>query len=288
MAQIPARAPSATAALRRGFNRRAAHYDQVARWTGAIATELTDRLQWLSFAPKTVLDLGAGTGSASRALKARYPGAHVIALDISEAMLVRLRPAWWRPISRVRGDAQALPVRTGSIDLICSSLLLPWLAEPMPALAEALRVLTPRGCLSFATLGPGSLAELASAFTSVDDRRHRNLLPDMADLAQLLTAAGFADPVLDIERETRHCASTLELLRLVHGCGFVVDAGRRRGLLGRQGLQRLEAAYESVRQPAGLPVTLEVIYGQAWRPGSAAPTRSRRGEAVVPISSIRR
>jgi malonyl-CoA O-methyltransferase len=288
MARSPARTPSATAALRRGFNRRAAGYDQAARWTGPIATELSDRLQWLAFAPNTVLDLGAGTGSLSRALKARYPGAHVIALDISEAMLMRLRPAWWRPISRVHGDAQALPIRPGSIDLICSSLLLPWLVNPILSLAEALRALAPRGCLSFATLGPGSLAELAGAFSSVDECSHRNPLPDMAELAQLLSAAGFADPVLDIERETRHCASTLEVLQRAHGCGFVVDPLRRCGLLGRDGLERLEAAYERYRQPAGLPVTLEVIYGQAWRPGSAPPTRSKRGEVVVPITSIRR
>jgi malonyl-CoA O-methyltransferase len=281
------RAPSAAA--RRGFNRRAASYDRFAQFARAVGAELVDRLQWLAFVPESVLDLGAGTAHTSRALKARYPGAHVIALDVAERMLMQARSAWWRPISRICADAARLPLKSGSVDLICSSLLLPWLPDPSDALAEAARVLTPRGCLTFATVGPQSLVELAHAFASLDECVHRNPLPDMADLAHVLAQTGFADPVLDIERETHYCASTRELLELLHRTGIgVIDCGRRRGLLGRGGLRTLEAAYERDRQPAGLPVAVEVIYGQAWRPGRAPPQRAKRGEAVIPFASIRR
>jgi malonyl-CoA O-methyltransferase len=284
------RAPCAAApSVRRLFNRRAPTYDRFAQFARAVGSELVDRLQWIAFVPDCVLDLGAGTAFVSRALKARYPRAHVIALDAAENMLIQARGTWWRPISRVCADAARLPLKSDSVDLICSSLLLPWLADPTDALAEAARVLTPRGCLAFATIGPKSLSELTQAFASLDGFSHRNRLPDMADLAQLLVQIGFADPVLDIERENHYCASTRELLELLHGTGAgVIDAGRRRGLLGRDGLRALEAAYERDRTPAGLPVAIEVIYGQAWRPGIRPPQRGRRGEVAVPISSIRR
>jgi malonyl-CoA O-methyltransferase len=283
------RASGAAARARRAFNRRAPRYDQFAQFARTIATELVARLQWLAFVPQAVLDLGAGTGFTGRALKTRYPRAHVIALDVAERMLMQARSSWWRPISRICADAARLPLKSGSVDLVCSSLLLPWLPDPAAALEEAARVLAPRGCLAFATIGPQSLLELTTAFASLDQSIHRNPLPDMADLAQILAQAGFADPVLDIERETHYVATTRGLLELLHGTGIgVIAEGRRRGLLGRDGLTIIEAAYERERKPGGLPVGIEVIYGQAWRPGQAPPQRARRGEAVIPISSIRR
>jgi malonyl-CoA O-methyltransferase len=284
------RAPSAAAPrIRRGFNRRAATYDQSAGFARAVGTELVERLQWLAFVPASVLDLGAGTAFASRALKARYPRAQVIALDVAERMLLQAPSSWWRPIARICADAARLPLKSDSMDLICSSLLLPWLLDPTEVLAEAVRVLSPRGCLTFATIGPQSLVELTQAFASLDGWRHRNPLPDMTDLAQLLVQTGFADPVLDIERETHYCASTRDLLRLLHGTGCgVLGSGQRPGLLGRDALKTLEAAYERDRTAAGLPVSIEVIYGQAWRPGARGPERGRRGEVTVPFASIRR
>ena len=275
--------------VRRGFNRRAPTYDQCAHFARNVGAELVGRLQWLAFVPESVLDLGAGTAFTTRALKARYPRAHVIALDVAERMLMQARSSWWRPVSRICADAARLPLRSGSVDLICSSLLLPWLPDPTDALAEAARVLTPRGCLTFATIGPQSLVELTSAFASLDECSHRNRLPDMAELAHILVQTGFADPVLDVERETRYFATTRDLLELLHRTGSgVFDPGRRRGLLGRDGFKTLEAAYERDRHAAGLPVAVEVIYGQAWRPGNAPPQRAKRGEVVIPITSIRR
>lgn len=81
-----------------------------------------------------VLDLGAGTGAATRAARAR--GADVIALDIAAAMLAASDD---RPPA-VAGDALALPFRTGAFDVVAAAFSLNHLVDPVAGLREAARV----------------------------------------------------------------------------------------------------------------------------------------------------
>ena len=51
------------------------------------------------------------------------------------------------------------------------------------------------------------------------------------------------------------------LLRAIKAIGAQnVGEGGRSGMLGRQGWQQLEAAYESFRQAQGLPASYDVIF----------------------------
>jgi len=63
---------------------------------------------------KVIIDVGAGTGAATRHLQQRYPRAQIIAIDLSPPMLS------WLPdgIARVIGDVSALPIASGSVDLV--------------------------------------------------------------------------------------------------------------------------------------------------------------------------
>jgi len=89
-----------------------------------------------------VLDLGAGTGAASRAAAAR--GARVVAVDASAGML--LTGAGSRPPA-VAGDALALPFVGGAFGAIVAAFSLNHVDDPAVALAEAARVLAPGGGL---------------------------------------------------------------------------------------------------------------------------------------------
>jgi len=73
--------------VRRSFDRAAATYDAAAVLHADVRDNLLARLDLMALAPRVVLDAGAGTGHASRALKTRYPKALVIALDSSPRML---------------------------------------------------------------------------------------------------------------------------------------------------------------------------------------------------------
>lgn len=96
----------------------------------------------VALAAARVLDLGAGTGAASRAAQAR--GAGVVAVDVAFGMLAAAASS--RPPAAV-GDALALPFADGSFDAVVAAFSLNHLADPVEGLREASRVTVPGGCL---------------------------------------------------------------------------------------------------------------------------------------------
>lgn len=92
-----------------------------------------------------VLDVGAGTGIASRSLAGR--GAHVVAVDPGTAMLRVLAAGSTSRVVAVAGDANALPLRADLFDLVVFAQSMHWtdIARSAP---EAFRVLKPRGVLA--------------------------------------------------------------------------------------------------------------------------------------------
>lgn len=104
-------------------------------------------------------DLGCGTGSLAHCL-APFVG-QVIAVDASAAMLraARARLEGAPNVEIRRGELEALPIEDGTLDLACLVLVLPYLAEPGVALAEAARVLKPGGRLLLTDMLPHDRAE---------------------------------------------------------------------------------------------------------------------------------
>src|ERR1019366_4678113 len=86
-----------------------------------------------------VLDAGAGTGIATRQLTAR--GARAIALDIGEQMLRRAQ-ARSPEMNCLLADGNAIPIRSGSIDLACFAQSWLWF-DPNRTRWEVARFLRP-------------------------------------------------------------------------------------------------------------------------------------------------
>lgn len=255
--------------IARAFGRASGSYDAAARLQARVRDELLSRLDGLSLEPSVVMDLGAGTGLATGALKRRYRKAQVVAVDLAEGMLrlARRRSRFWRPFRCVAGDAARLPFREGSVDLVFSNLMLQWCGGLDATLAEIARVLRPGGLFLFGSFGPETLRELRGAWAEVDDAVHVNAFVDMHDLGGALQRAGFTEPVLDVDRHVLHYADTMALMRELKAIGaHNLNAGRARGLTGRRKLARMTVAYEARRKPSGLPATYEVVYGVAWAP----------------------
>jgi len=99
-----------------------------------LANVLVD-LAPASLAGRTVLDTGAGTGAASRAI--RGAGGWPVALDIAQGMLAAAGPE--RPPSVV-GDVARLPCGDGRLDGAVAAFALNHTAQPAGALAELRRV----------------------------------------------------------------------------------------------------------------------------------------------------
>ena len=88
-----------------------------------------------------VVDLGAGTGIASRQLAER--GAMVTAIELSEPMIAQLAATSPR-VRPVRGTSTALPLRRHCADLVTSAQAWHWM-DPALAVPEFLRILRPGG-----------------------------------------------------------------------------------------------------------------------------------------------
>jgi malonyl-CoA O-methyltransferase len=278
-------------AVRRSFDAASATFDAAAAVHAEIRARLLERLDVVRLDPAVVVDLGAGTGHASRALQARYSSAHVVAMDLSPRMLIQARrqQRLFRRFSRVATDAQRLSLRDSSVDLVFSNLMLQWCSNPDAVFAEARRVLQANGLLTFAALGPDTLRELRTAWSHIDGYTHVHRFIDMHDLGDAMLRAGFADPVMDTERLTITYPDVDALLRELADSGSGnVAMGRRRGLTGRIATAKFRERYESFRRDGRLPASLEVVYGHAWavdrgrRPGAAS------GEMRIPVSSVTR
>ncbi|MEO1767009.1 malonyl-ACP O-methyltransferase BioC [Thiobacter aerophilum] len=260
--------------VRLSFERAAQSYDQAAVLQREVAQRMAQRLPYVKLVPRRILDAGAGTGFGTRLLARRYPKAHLIALDLAWAMLKAARAAqpWWQrlagPARRARylcGDLERLPLAASSVDLVWSNLTLQWCNAPEQAFRECYRVLVPGGLFMFSTFGPDTLKELRQAFASVDGYTHVNRFVDMHDLGDLLTYAGFAAPVMDMEMITLTYLDLKQLLCELKALGaHNVTFGRNHGLMGKRRWQAMVEAYESLRRDGRLPATFEVVYGHAW------------------------
>jgi malonyl-CoA O-methyltransferase len=279
------------AAVRRSFDRAARGYDEAAVLQAEVRARLLERLDYVNLEPEVILDVGCGTGHSSRALKDRFPGARIIALDLAEGMLAETarRQSWRRRFARVCGDVTRLPLADASIDLAFSNLTLQWCPDPDVAFAELRRVLRPRGLLNFTTFGPDTLIELREAWAQADGHTHVSRFADMHELGDGLVRTGLAEPVMDVERFTLTYPDVLGLMRDLKAIGAHNAAAQRpRGLTGRGRLRAMEAAYETTRRDGVLPATYEVVFGQAWGPAGEPIRGRRRGEFSIAPDAIGR
>jgi malonyl-CoA O-methyltransferase len=273
---------------RRSFDRASATYDAAAVLQGQVREAMLARLEWLTLEPRVVLDAGAGTGLGSRALRRRYPKAHVLAVDSSPGMLRAAagRQSWLRRFSRVCADATRLPLADRSVDLIVSNLMLPW-CPPDAVFAEFRRVLAARGQLCFTSFGPDTLKELRAAWAQVDSNCRVGRFIDMHDLGDALIRAGFAAPVLDVEHYTLTYADVHRLAGDLRALGARNAArGRLKGLTSPRKFDAMRAAYEIHRRDGRLPASCEVVFGTASAPLERAPRGA--AEHGVPLEDLRR
>lgn len=186
-------------------------YDGVAqRWAtgaslvyGPLAVELVRRAPH-ALVDREVLDVGAGTGVGSAAL--REAGARPVAIDSSFDMVHWDRRE--RPPATV-GSVEQLPIRSASVDDVYASFVLNHLADPVEAMRELVRVTRSGGSFLASTFSNDSRSAARDEIDVVAQRfgwevpswytaMKADVVPLLGDRDSLQAAARLAD-LVDID-----------------------------------------------------------------------------------------
>lgn len=181
---------SATCPKRRAFDALAS------RWDGLKPGEAVERgvrrgLDLLGdLSGAAVVDLGCGTGRLERLLLPRLGGGSVVAVDFSPAMIEEAARCCDDPrVAWLCRDVLDTGLPTASADVVLCFDAFPHFHSRAALLAEAARWLRPGGAfLVWHDVGREQLAHVhRRAGPAVED----DLLPPVAELADLAVAAGF-------------------------------------------------------------------------------------------------
>ena len=273
--------------MRNAFNRAAAGYDAAAVLQREVCVRMLERLDYIKLQPARILDAGSGTGWGTRQLGERYPQADIVALDIAIGMLQTARgtSSWWQKLFAghkqrfLCADVEALPLAAQSVDMVWSNLAVQWCNDLPATFVELHRIVKTDGLLMFSTFGPDTLKELRIAFNGVDGYNHVNRFADMHDIGDMLVAAGFADPVMEMEKLTLTYDDVKAVMQDLRSIGaHNATAGRAPGMTGKTKWARIVQNYETLRRDGKLPATFEIVYGHAWK---VSPKKVADGRAII-------
>ncbi|WP_035019827.1 malonyl-ACP O-methyltransferase BioC [Anoxybacillus flavithermus] len=147
--------------MQKRFSERATTYDQFANVQKKMAHELIKRID---HPPKTILEVGCGTGYLTKLLHDAYPQAKLTAVDIAPGMIEkakqRLNDA---PIKWLCADIEEAELHE-TYDLIISNATFQWLIAPKQTIAKLAKQRNERGQLLFSTFGDRTFHELHTSF----------------------------------------------------------------------------------------------------------------------------
>ena len=251
-----------------------------------VARRMEQRLAWIKLQPRQWAHWEPVRGGlqAQALLALRYPGAQCY---VTEAVAASARYAaqalakpWWQPSRWSPKAARFAAPADGAVDMLWANMALHMAADPQGLMAQWHRALAVDGFLMFSCLGPDSLQELRALYRTLGWPAPSHEFTDMHDWGDMLVGAGFAEPVMDMERVTLTFDSPQRLLQELRGLGRNLQPQRFAGLRGRRWHGQLQQALAG----APLQLTFEVIYGHALKP---PPRLDMRPQTVLSLAQMR-
>jgi malonyl-CoA O-methyltransferase len=256
-----------------------------------VARRMEDRLQWIRLQPAAWAHWGAVQGgmAAHALLRRRYPAAacFVVEQDAARQRFARdaLATRWWQPASwRMGAQHFAQPAAQG-VDMLWSNMALHASADPQALIAQWQSALATNGFLMFSCLGPDTLGQVRALYRAQGWPPPVHEFTDMHDWGDMLVQAGFAEPVMDMERITLSFATPQRALQELRELGRNLHPARFGGLRGRGWQQQLLQGLAGLPAPgaAGLSLSFEIIYGHALK---AAPRVRLSAESAVSLQDM--
>ena len=268
---MPQRPPSIDPTAARAWQRRAPGrtpwlHEEVAR-------RMQERLEWIRLQPQAWAHWWPVRGGLEThaLLAGRYPKAacHLVEDRPERARQAArtLAPPWWRLWGPARPQAVSELPEAG-VQMLWANMALHLAADPQDLIEQWHRALATDGFLMFSCLGPDTLRELRALYAALGWPPPGPDFTDMHDWGDMLVHAGFAEPVMDMERLTLTWATPGALLDELRELGANLHPARFSGLRGRAWRQRLEDELSRALTAADgrLALTFEVIYGHALKP----------------------
>ena len=235
-----------------------------------VGRRMQDRLEWIRREPALWVDWEPVRGGlAAHGLVAqRYPKArcHVVEPLHAQAAGAAFAQGWWQ---RLRAPAVTLgDAPDSAAQMLWANMRLHLSADPLELLAQWHRALDTDGFVMFSCLGPDTLRELRALYAAAGWPPPSHEFTDMHDWGDMLVHAGFAEPVMDMERITLTFETPARLLDELRELGANLHPQRFPALRGRGWRHGLEQALgRDLRDADGrLALTFEVIYGHALKP----------------------
>jgi len=246
------------------------------------AVELGERLSAVLRRFDVAVDLGTPTDAVRRMLAANKNIGTIVAAnanpqDADQSLL------------RVAADEEALPFADAVLDLVVSVLTLQFVNDLPGTLIQVRRALKPDGLFLAALVGGESLTELRSSFAAAESEIEGGVSPhvapfaDVREIGGLLQRAGFALPVVDIDRLVVRYDSVFALMHDLRAMGATNALRERRRMpLRRSTLARMAEIYAERYADADgrVRATFEVIWLSAWAPHESQQKPLKPGSAA--------
>ena len=251
-----------------------------------VARRMQQRLDWIKLQPQSWAHWEPVRGGlqAHAALAQRYPDASSFVTEF-QADRVRFATSaiskpWWHASRWRAAKTQFQEPTEGAVQMLWSNMALHMTGDPQALMAQWHSALAVDGFLMFSCLGPDTLQELRTLYHALGWPPPAHEFTDMHDWGDMLLAAGFAQPVMDMERVTLTYQTPQRLLAELRGLGRNLHPQRFPALRGRRWHAQLQQALAG----APLQLTFELVYGHAFKP---APRHTVRAETVLSLEQMR-
>jgi malonyl-CoA O-methyltransferase len=233
---------------------------------------MAQRLGWIVAKPASWLSWHPALGGreAESLVTRLYPDAQRFR-QLSQAHAAQAAPEkranpWWSP---KRWTSAAQPWPHAGVGMVWANMALHQASDPQAQLAHWHSRLAVDGFLMFSCLGPDTLQELRALYTKLGWPAPAHEFTDMHDWGDMLVQAGFAEPVMDMERIELTFATPQRLLQELRELGRNCHVSRPPGLRGRAWQQALLQGLQTLAEPVQggqLKLTFEIVYGHAYKP----------------------
>jgi SAM-dependent methyltransferase len=252
----------------------------------AVQERLADRLNDVRHRFARVLDLGAGDGGLADLLAQGGQTPDIVSFD----------PAWRfarRHGMGLVGEAEALPFRAASFDLVVSALGLHWTNDLPGALLQLRHILKPDGLLLATLFGGRTLWELQEVMMQAELDVSGGAAPrvspfaDVPDCGALLQRAGLALPVVDSETLTVTYPHLFALMKDLRAMGETnAQVARQRCCSPRALFLRAAELYRERFGDADgrIPATFQLINLTGWAPAASQQQPLKRGSATARLA----